>query len=178
MSPRRLTELEQRERVRAIVRLVLTAAAVVVILLVTYYELPPARLAAGAPLLRLLVSCVVFILVLAWLVRRITQADLPELRAIEVLAIIVPLFLFLFASLYLTMSHTSAAAFSEPLDHTGALYFAVTIFSTVGFGDITPRTDLARVVVSVQMLLDLVLLGVLVRLLVKAARSGLSRGQG
>ncbi len=178
MSPRRLTDLERRERLWAIVRLVLTASAVVVILLVTYYELPPARLAAGAPLLRLAVSCLVFILILVWLVRRITQADLPELRAIEVLAIIVPLFLFLFASLYLTMSHASAAAFSEPLDHTGALYFAITIFSTVGFGDITPKTDLARIVVSVQMLLDLVLLGVLVRLLVKAARSGLSRGQG
>ncbi len=105
-------------------------------------------------------------------------ADLPELRAIEVLAIVVPLFLFLFASLYLTMSHSSAAAFSEPLDHTGALYFAITIFSTVGFGDITPKTDLARIVVSAQMLLDLVLLGTLVRLLVTAARSGLSRGQG
>ena len=71
-----------------------------------------------------------------------------------------------------------ALAAFEPLDHTGALYFAITIFSTVGFGDITPKTDLARIVASVQMLLDLVLLGTLVRLLVTAARSGLSGGQG
>ena len=35
-----------------------------------------------------------------------------------------------------------------------------------GFGDITPRTDLARIVVSAQMLLDLVILGVVVRLIV------------
>ena len=144
MSPRRLTDLELRERRRVIARLVLSVTAIVAILFAAYYALPPARLVAGAPLLRLLVSCLVFILVLAWLVRRIVRADLPELRAIEVLAIIVPLFLCLFANLYLAMSHASAAAFSEPLNHTGALYFAITIFSTVGFGDITPRHDLAR----------------------------------
>ena len=178
MSPRRLKDLERRERRWAIARLVLSVAAVVVILLATYYELPSARLASGAPLLRLAIGCVVFIFVLGWLVRRVVQADLPELRAIEVLAFTVPLFLVIFASLYFTMSHASAAAFSEPLDHTGALYLAITIFSTVGFGDITPKTDPARVVVSVQMLLDLALLGALVRLLVTAARTGLSRGQG
>ena len=177
MSPRRLADLERRERLWATARLVLSVTAIVVILLGAYYALPPARLVAGAPLLRLLVGFLVFLIILVWLVRRIVQADLPELRAIEVLAIIVPLFLFLFANVYLAMSHASAAAFSEPLNHTGALYLAITIFSTVGFGDITPRTDVARVVVSVQMLLDLVLIGAVVRLLVTAARSGLSRGQ-
>ena len=37
-----------------------------------------------------------------------------------------------------------------------------TVLSTVGFGDITPRTDPTRVMVSIQMLLDLVLIGVVV----------------
>jgi voltage-gated potassium channel len=49
------------------------------------------------------------------------------------------------------------------------------VFSTVGFGDITPGTDLARIMVSVQMLLDLVIIGVVVRLLLNAARVGLAR---
>ena len=33
------------------------------------------------------------------------------------------------------------ANFSEPLDHVGAVYFTVTVISTVGFGDIVARTD-------------------------------------
>jgi len=40
----------------------------------------------------------------------------------------------------------------------------------VGFGDISPRTDAARLTVSLQMLLDLAILGVLARLVVGAAR--------
>ena len=48
----------------------------------------------------------------------------------------------------------------------------VTVFSTVGFGDITPKGDLARILVSIQMLLDLVVIGAVVRLLTNAAKGG------
>jgi hypothetical protein len=40
---------------------------------------------------------------------------------------------------------------AEPLSRTDALYYTITVFSTVGFGDITPRADLARIVTMVQM---------------------------
>ena len=53
------------------------------------------------------------------------------------------------------MSITSASAFSEPLSRTDALYFTTSTFATVGFGDITPVSQLARGVVSVQMIADL-----------------------
>ena len=41
----------------------------------------------------------------------------------------------------------------------------------MGFGDITPRTDAASLIVSAQMLLDLAIIGVVVRLLLNAAKS-------
>ncbi|MGP7997588.1 MAG: potassium channel family protein, partial [Streptosporangiaceae bacterium] len=56
-----------------------------------------------------------------------------------------------------------------------ALYFAVTVFSTVGFGDITPKSEAARVVLIVQMLGDLALHGAGVRVLLGAVRRGQQR---
>ena len=83
------------------------------------------------------------------------------------------MFLIVFAALYLCLSQSSPANFSEPLNHTGAVYLTITVFSTVGFGDITPETDLARIVVSVQMILDLIVIGAVVRLLANAAKTGM-----
>jgi voltage-gated potassium channel len=66
------------------------------------------------------------------------------------------------------MSYADPTAFTgtpHPLDRPSALYFAVTVFSTVGFGDIAPHTDTARLVVTVQMLADLAVIAVVIRLI-------------
>jgi hypothetical protein len=78
----------------------------------------------------------------------------------------------MFAWIYLTMSRSDPAAFGGPLDRASALYFTVTVFSTVGFGDITPKTDLARLVTTVQMLADLAVVAVVIRLILGAASRG------
>ena len=107
--------------------------------------------------------------------RRVVHAELPGLRAAEALAVVAPIFLLLYSALYLSLSHTSDSMFSQKLDHSSALYFTITVFSTVGFGDIVPATDAARLIVSVQMIIDLVIIGVVVRLLINAAKMGLER---
>ncbi len=109
--------------------------------------------------------------VFSWQIRRISVAALPELRAVEALGIVLALFLVLFSGIYLAMSHEAVRNFTQGLDHTRALYFTISVFSTVGFGDITPKTDAARLVVSAQMLLDLAIIGAAVRLIFNAARS-------
>ncbi len=116
--------------------------------------------------------------VFAWQIRRIALAQLPELRAVEALGVVIALFLVLFSAIYLSLSHGNGATFTQPLDHVRALYLTITIFSTVGFGDITPRTDGARLFVSAQMLLDLAIIGVVVRLLFSAAKSRISPRRG
>ena len=55
------------------------------------------------------------------------------------------------------------------------MYFSTTIFTTVGFGDITAKSQAARVVVTLQMFLDLVILGLVARLVVNAVRIGKQR---
>src|SRR3712207_8904455 len=60
-----------------------------------------------------------------------------------------------FAATYCTISAQQPEAFSEPLNRTDGLYFTMTVFATVGFGDITPTTELTRLLVTLQMVVNL-----------------------
>jgi voltage-gated potassium channel len=181
VTPRRLSELEKGERRRAWLRTGAVLALVWVVLITVYYLVPPglvpARHRGTDAFLHLGVGAALFAAILAWQARQIVGAELPELRAVEALGLVIPLFLILFATFYLSMSNASAHMFSQPLDHTRAIYFTITVFSTVGFGDITPQTDLARIIVSIQMLLDLVIIGAVVRMILNAAQAGLARAR-
>ena len=136
-----------------------------------YYTVPFDDRTSGESLVRLGIGIIGFIGVLAFQLHRVKHADWPLLRAVQALGVAIAVFLTIFAALYLSFSEATATSFSEALDHTGALYLTITVFSTVGFGDITPETDLARIVVSIQMLLDLVVIGAVVQLLFNAAKS-------
>ena len=49
-----------------------------------------------------------------------------------------------FATSYYVVAVNQADSFTQPMNKVGATYFTVAVFSTVGFGDITAKTDLAR----------------------------------
>ena len=108
-------------------------------------------------------------------VRWVAVSRYPELRAIEALATSVPLFLLLFASAYVVMATITPGSFSQPMTHTNALYFTVTVFATVGFGDITAKTEAARLVVTGQMITDLIIIGVGVKVIAGAITRGRQR---
>jgi voltage-gated potassium channel len=112
---------------------------------------------------------------LGWQIRRILVATYPGLQAIEALALALAVLIVVFAYSYLSLSRANAGNFSEPLDHVTAVYFTVVTFGTVGFGDIVPRTDATRVLVTVQIVLDLVLLAGIARTIVFAAKLGARR---
>jgi Ion channel len=142
------------------------------LLIGAFYLVPIEGHPHQAVLLRLAVAFAIFLAVLGNELRSIVNHKQPMLRAGVSMATVIPLFLVLFAWIYLTMAQSDPRAFSTGLNRTGALYLAVTIFSTVGFGDIVPKADPARIVVMVQMLADLVLIAVVVRLLFGAANRG------
>lgn len=103
-------------------------------------------------------------------IRSTMRADLPGLRALEALTAVISLMVVVFAYVHLVSSEADPSAFSEPLDHTAALYFSVTLSTTIGFGDIAPTSNAARIVVMVQMVANVIVLGVVARVLVGAAR--------
>jgi len=110
-----------------------------------------------------------------WQVRSVMFSTGPWLRAIEALATSVPLFLLLFATTYYLIDRHDAQAFGGSLTRLDALYFTVTVFATVGFGDIAAHSQAARAIVVVQMMADLIVIGVGIRVLLGAVRIGLER---
>jgi len=144
---------------------------------VLYFVLPLNRELNAGTVVILASAMVATIGLVAWQVRRIINAKYPRLRAIGALATTVPLFLVIFSTTYYFIARGQTGAFTETLNRTDALYFTVTVFSTVGFGDIAPKTEAARVVAIVQMLGDLALLGLLGKVLLGAATIGLQRAR-
>ena len=185
-------DVEHRELLATVLRAVLSAG----VLLAVYFLVPVGHLHTNHSLIRdvgvmarLGVATAVFIAVLLFEIRGIAQAKHPMLRAGVAMAIVIPLFLIFFAWIYLNMSNSDPHTFAGgAMSHMTALYFTVTVFSTVGFGDITPHTDLARLVTTVQMLADLAVIAIVVRLIFGvanrsveersvAAAAGRSRGR-
>jgi len=78
-----------------------------------------------------------------------------------------------FAVVYDRMASMSPDQFSGISSRTDALYFTVTVVSTVGFGDIHAAGSAARLLVTAQMLINLVYVGTALRVL-----SNLRGGQG
>jgi voltage-gated potassium channel len=170
-----LEELPAGAPRRLVVRALLRASLTATVLVVLYFMLPITGSLDGSAAVRLVVGLLVFAGVVTWQVRAVLGSRYPGLRAVEALASAIPLFLLLFAAAYLRMADTDAGSFSEPLSRTDALYFTVTVFSTVGFGDITPKTDLTRVATMVQMLGDLLVVGLVLRVMLGAVKAGLQR---
>ena len=160
---------------RLVVRALLRASATAAALVVLYFTLPITGSLDGSTAMFLAVGLLAFAGVVTWQVRAVLGSRHPGLRAIESLAAAIPLFLLLFAVAYLQVGEADAGAFSEPLSRTDALYYTITVFSTVGFGDITPKADLARIVTMVQMLGDLLFVGLVLHLMVGAVKLGLRR---
>jgi len=150
----------------------LRATGTTVVLVTIYYLLPLDHASTGAVVVMLVGGLLLLIGLVAWQVRSILRSPFPGLRAIEALATSVPLFLLLFAGVYVAMADHSAGSFGQHLTHTDALYFTVTVFSTVGFGDITAKSQVARVIVTVQMIADLLVLGIGIRIVLGAVTRG------
>jgi len=126
---------------------------------------------------RLVVALIGLGLVFAFQLRSIVRSPRPGVRAVEALAASIPLLLMTFATTCFAMSVTDPDAFNEPLSKGDAMYFAITVFATVGFGDIAPRSDAARLVVSIQMLVNLLVVGVGLRVVVGAVQIGRQRSE-
>jgi len=167
-----LETLPYRDIVWALARVFISATIVVG----AYFALPLDRLEPIGFVLALVVAVIVFVLLAVMEVRTIVSARFPGVRAVEALGVLVPLLLVIFAAGYYMIGIDDPEAFSESMSRLDALYFTLTTFSTVGFGDITSVSPEARTVTTIQMVVNLLVLGIGVRVVVGAVNYGRRRG--
>jgi voltage-gated potassium channel len=163
--------VQQPVRNDPLVRMLGHTTVVLFLLTLGYYVLPlrldwegatPWRLAASVCALGLLV------LVFRAQIRRSRQQTDRYLRIQWLLTALYGLVL-TFALVYAFQATSFPDQFVGITDRTDALYFSVTIVSTVGFGDIHAAGTAARLVVTLHMVFNLVYLGTALRVLTGSA---------
>jgi voltage-gated potassium channel len=178
MGATSLAVLDTRHRRRTIFLAVIRIVATTVALLVIYALTPVATSAKFGVVVKLFVGLLAFVVVLVLQTRSIIRAKHPELRAVEALITAILVVVILFAFTYVSISTATPSSFNQPLSRVSSFYFTVTTLGTVGFGDIAAKSDAARIIVTIQILLDLALLVAIARIFVFAARTGVRRQRG
>jgi voltage-gated potassium channel len=175
MSRKRYEDLKPAVRRRSAIASLLRSGVSVAVLLIVYYRAPLDGPLDSATWIEFAIGLLTFGAVLAWQVRAILESDVPRLRAIQAVAVGLPLLLLLFASTYVVIDRNAPQSFTEELSRTDALYFTVTVFATVGFGDIAPLTDVARIVTMIQMLMGLIAVGLIAKIVLGAVQVAVRR---
>ncbi len=104
------------------------------------------------------------------LVLRIGNKPNALVRVTSGLLTVIVLLVAVFAQLDLLIQSSNPAAYNQHLNKTAALYFSMTVTTTVGFGDIVAVSDTARHVVTFQMLTDMVFLAAAIKGVLGAAQ--------
>jgi len=162
-------------RRKLMARAVLRSTLTLTVLTAAYFELPFTLISQASYLTAFLLGSAVVIAVLGVQVRTILRSPYPRLRAVEALMTSGPLFIVLFAALHFVIAQVNPAGYTQPMTRLDALYFTVTTFATVGYGDLSPVSQTARLAALVQMVCGLFLVGVIAKLLLGITQE--SRGR-
>lgn len=133
--------------------------------LIAAYYIMPLYSSQRSAALRVVASLLLLVVVLAWQVREAIRAESQLYRGLVSLGLAVPLLIVVYASIYLTLSINDVESFSEKLGRTDALYFTMTTLTTIGYGDISPTSSPARITTMSQMVANVVVIGLAVRVL-------------
>ncbi|GAA5204281.1 potassium channel family protein [Streptomyces thinghirensis] len=137
----------------------LVRAGIAAATVMAYFLLPLDHLGPQRPVLSWLLFALVLTFVAVMLLRQIRHVllDRPETRPGVVIPLLIILSVHVFSAAYYALA-------KQPGEFTGlrtrvdALYFTVVTLATVGYGDITPRGQAARIVTVLQIAYSFVFL--------------------
>ena len=99
---------------------------------------------------------------------KVRVSSKPILDAGEALAVLVTMLVVGFAAVYYAMGR-DGQQFNGLNTRIDGIYFTVTTLSTVGYGDISATDQESRLLVTVQILVDLLFIGLAAKVLTGAA---------
>ncbi len=154
---------------RQLVRVGFRTTVLLILLTFLYFALP-LRFSPSDPWLSVRVgsSAIAFGVLMVALVkywRRGERVLPPVLVRIERLVGVLYVLALSFALTYVLLAWHVPDQFTGISNRVDSLYFSVTTLGTVGFGDVHATGNLGRIVVTVQMLFDLVFVGTAIRVL-------------
>lgn len=167
--------LPRRKRRELIMLAALRSTATTTVLLVAYATLPFTRLGETRYLIAMLIGLVIVVAALAVQFWQTTRSPYPRLRAVEAMMTSAPLFTVVFATTHYLINELNPGSYTQPMTRLDALYYTVTTFATVGYGDISPVSQPARVAALVQMVCGLLLVGLIAKLLFGVAQNAEQR---
>lgn len=112
----------------------------------------------------------IFTVNLIWELRRIARSKYPMTQGAIAVGSVAIISVLTWSLVFLSLSDGSPDAFNEPLDKVSAFYFSVTVLGTVGFGDIHAVSNTAMLLVSTQILVNVLLVTASLRLVFTAGQ--------
>jgi hypothetical protein len=149
-----------------VLRVLTRVTGVSAVALLLYFLVPLDR-DLGA-LLSALILAALLLLLLPMTLRhalRIEESPAPLLDAAQSLCTLLTLLIVGFATIHFTLAGVYEDQYDGLETKIDGLYYTMSIISTVGFGDITATGQWSRAIVTVQMLFDLIFIGIAVKLL-------------
>jgi voltage-gated potassium channel len=133
-------------------------------ILVVFYALPIGGLVWETATVVAVLVTLVGVVLLGWAIAGQVRRELtggPEVR-VDTLLTLLSLVAVVFAFGYLLLEQSSPGQFVELETRTDALYFTLSTLATVGFGDVHAQGQVARALVSMQIVFDVVFVAALV----------------
>ncbi|MFD8453408.1 MULTISPECIES: potassium channel family protein [Streptomyces] len=137
----------------------LVRAGIAVAVVVAYFLLPLDHLGPQRPVLSWALFALLLTVVAVLLLRQIRHVllDRPDSRPGVVISLLIVLSVHVFSATYYALAK-QPGEFSGLHTRLDALYFTVVTLATVGYGDITPRGQAARLVTVLQIVYSFVFL--------------------
>lgn len=150
--------------------LVVSTAGIVLGLVAVYAAAPLSGAGQAWGVVVGLAAMLTVVPVLVRRVRAVLESARPLADAVAAIAVIFTMIIFGTASTYFALASSNPGQFEGLETKIDAAYFAVVVISTVGFGDIAPVGQAARLVTTLHIVVNVTFIGVALRLVTWATR--------